>query len=345
MKAIENIMTLKTAAVAVIAAIMLICTVYAGDLNPSAPPGSTMKTLRQIEPRSAISAAVLPLTITQSGSFYLIEDVNYTGAATAITIEADDVSIDLNGFCLRGPGKDAGTTAGGIYASSQNNIAVTNGTVSDFPRRGIYLGGNNHQITELMACDNGFDGIETENATIIDCQTRGNDECGIEAEYSVIVNCIASENGEEGFSVEYSTVTGCFSSSNSSYGIRSWQGCSLTDCYLTSNSYGIYVAYYNTITGCTARYNTYGGFYTSSLCAISGCQSINNGLDGIYAAVGCRVRANSLRENGRYGLNLASSSNYAVRNTAADNTSGDFQDGDPGSNHMPITGDNANYGF
>ena len=57
----------------------------AGDLEPNSPPGPTMKTLDEVEPRVPIRASDLPLTISQSGSYYLVEDVTFTDTTPTVS--------------------------------------------------------------------------------------------------------------------------------------------------------------------------------------------------------------------------------------------------------------------
>jgi hypothetical protein len=57
-----------------------------------------MKTLAQIEPRTAISS--LPFTITNSGSYYLAASLSGSSGQSGITVQADNVTLDLNGFAL-----------------------------------------------------------------------------------------------------------------------------------------------------------------------------------------------------------------------------------------------------
>src|SRR5436190_2248196 len=72
-----------------------------GSLTPPGAPAPTMKTLDEIdaklEKRTPISS--VPFTISASGSYYLTGNLAVT-TGTAITISADNVTLDLNGFTI-----------------------------------------------------------------------------------------------------------------------------------------------------------------------------------------------------------------------------------------------------
>jgi len=94
-------------------------------------------TIAQAKNSSCTGVNSVPTTISTPGSYCLTADLVSTGAATAITVAADYVDLDLDGHTLTGP---ANAAAGvfGIYAIAQRDVHVHNGTVRGFDR-GVFL--------------------------------------------------------------------------------------------------------------------------------------------------------------------------------------------------------------
>ena len=91
--------------------------------------------------------ATLPFTIAASGNYYLASNLAYSGTAgNAITINASDVTIDLQGHRLV-CGAPPSNTAAGIAAVDRNDLVIRNGSILNFncgisltgatPQRGI----------------------------------------------------------------------------------------------------------------------------------------------------------------------------------------------------------------
>lgn len=96
-----------------------------GPLTPPAAPAPTMKSLDQIESRTPISS--LPSTISASGSYYLTGNLSLNGG-TAITISADDVTLDLNGFTI----SSTSVTANGSainFSGTRRGVRIRNGAI------------------------------------------------------------------------------------------------------------------------------------------------------------------------------------------------------------------------
>ena len=250
-----------------------------------------------LEVRTPISS--LPYTISASGSYYLSQNLSISGA-TAITVNADDVTIELNGFTLSGNG--TGTGAHGIYMNGRNNVEIKNGTVKGFGGTGIYASGStgkNHRVIGVRAIGNGDDGIYVgrNNARVKDCTAEGNVGAGIFVFYGSIV-------------------TGSTSYGNGAYGIYADTGSTVTgNTARDNNASGIYAGVGCTVTGNTAHGNTSRGIYASSGCTVIGNTAYGNDGDGIKAGDKSLLKNNTARYNQNYGISLGT--NCLVLNNLA----------------------------
>lgn len=105
---------------------------------------------------AATTISSLPYNITSSGTYVLGANLTLPASASgsAIRIQASNVTLDLNGFCLKGKGASADT---GILVARQKNVVVKNGTVTNFlmgvGMLNIQLD-TNHRFQDLQLLDN-----------------------------------------------------------------------------------------------------------------------------------------------------------------------------------------------
>lgn len=86
----------------------------------------------------------VPFTISVPGRYFVASNLIYvltTGAA--ITINADEVILDLNGTSLHGPG--GSNSAIGVLVPSRHSVTIQNGDIDGFGLAGIELLANSAQ--------------------------------------------------------------------------------------------------------------------------------------------------------------------------------------------------------
>jgi hypothetical protein len=336
-----------------LAVLALAGSTLAGPLSPPAGAvGATMKTLAEVQPRTAVNATNTPgdadatpstFKITQPGSYYLTGNITGESGKHGIEVASVGVTLDLNGFSVTGvPGsltgvilRTGGTEVrngtvrnwGGDGVSAEATVttnrvidvrAISNGGI------GIYAG-NYSEARNCLASGNGSHGVAVYAFGRVEgCTAHNNGGDGINAPNSgnVIVNSLANENAGNGIrAVSSNIVTGCTAIDNAQNGISA-EGSTVRDCDCSSNQlYGFNLGTGSTASGNRAAGNTVGGFYTFASCVLDGNQALGNGA-------GVAQRA---------GFTITGAGNRVTNNHATGNPYGYYVNGGP----SVLTGNSA----
>jgi len=278
---------------------VLALTVQAGPLEPPVPPGTpTMRPIDQVEPRIPIHAEDLPLTLNESGSYYLAENIFTTGGG--IVVQAHDVTIDLMGFRLEGG------TGPAIDGWGVHRVTVRNGTIANWSGNGVSVG-SGAELLNITVDSCGGTGIHVANdARVVGCTSTANAIHGIYVLSGVIIEgCVASNNVENGIWIHGtagSVVRGCVVDQNERNGIR--------------------VDGYATVMANHVRGNDIVG---------------TNGKAGIWLAGDYnRVEGNTVVGN-NIGIDVDGNNNVVVRNVVGDNQIRNFdEDVTATGNYVPV---------
>jgi len=317
---------------------------YAGSLQPTAAPASTMKTLDQVEPRIPIPGGSVStrFEITTPGSYYLTGNRTVTSTTvTGIWIDCSNVTIDLMGYSLTGP--DSGAYSGILInsGSGNGNIEIRNGTVNHFGGGGILSTGSSRdiRIKDIRSMLNGSHGfliqgigIQIEGCIAAETNGKGYSVGQSTAGNAIIRNCIARENTDVGFYVyKGSVVTECSSYGNGGDGFfTNGGGVTISKCSSCNNaSEGIY-AFNGSISvlDCICKDNggngiqigTGGGVIKNNFVSGSG------GAYGIYASAGSTIINNTANGNTNYGI-YADNGCTIISNSASGNVRGIYTNG------------------
>mgnify|MGYP000113433063 CR=1 FL=1 len=276
---------------------------YAGPLNPPAGPvASTHKTLTEVEPRTPLSQAQVPITISQPGSYYLTGNLFAPVLITAIiTVNAPGVTLDLNGFQLDGA-TDVGEATYCIRLNAvAEGCAIRNGTVMEATTTGISSLAAGCSFTNVRATRNAAAGLSAGNGALVEgCTASNNGTVGISAgSASVVRGCTAADNGSNGISAT-GTVDGCTGTGNGQSG---FSGAGIfTRCVANSNSLHGFSVTGGLISECRASLNTQSGISAINQAFVTRCTCDSNGGSGITVSLRCTALENNCSMNTASGI-------------------------------------------
>lgn len=271
--------------------ILIAAATPAGDLIP---PGAPASTANLAEPRTPITA--LPVTLEESGSYYLTGNLVMSGEGNGIVLEADNIAIDLNGFSLIGD--PLASDGSGIWhdgaSGTISDITIRNGTIRDWATDGVDLGSNSDQtlVEDLHVSDCGGSGIRLHNiSTVRDSTVESCGGSGIFVNLSsTVIGCSVHDNGENGIRTGVtSVVQSCSARGNGSEGILAIG--SIVNCSAANNNLsGIYAGTSSVVSRCSLDGN-HVGIRTSSQVEVLNCQISSSSMIGIDLGTRSTVRS------------------------------------------------------
>ena len=283
----------------------------------------------------------------------VVSDPNSDG----IFIATPPVTIDLNGFEIRGPVSCTGLgstlscgagTGRGIRAEGRPRITVVNGSVIQFGSDGILVAsrsridgvvvernggdgvrtGADSLVTNVRSYRNAGDGIDVgDSSTVKLCTSASNGQNGVLTGTAALVSeSTARDNGTNGVLIFSRTVVSkVVASGNEEVGISGSTGCTIQDSSTYDNgSVGIFSNTASSILRNTSTGNAVHGIRATRTSLIMGTVASANGESGIEAVFDRSVVGNQIFENLGFALRLRESTTYRD-NTIMENTLGGIE--------------------
>lgn len=234
---------------------------------------------------AAGTISACPTTVATPGKWTVTTNLTAAAGVNCITVSADRVVIDLQGYTITGSGFSSGI----INNGARNNIIVANGTVIGF-NQAINLGTEYTTVSHVTVMNSGFSGID------------------ISGDYAVVTDSQANNNGTYGmyFYGNYNTVYNTVANNNGQYGIAFLQSS-------TNNTVSNSPAYGNGVDGM---------IFAGSNNTVIDSQAVGNGQHGMNFNVGGNTITDSQANNNKAdGILIGGSENLLTGNIANSNGS------------------------
>lgn len=287
----------------VVAGLALFCAgpALAGSLDPPGPPAPTMKPLTWVEGR--IPVEWLPGSpdalhvISQPGSYYLTANLAGESGRGGIFIDADNVTLDLNGFSLHGA--DGGS---GIFAFNPlRMVTVKNGTLRGWGGHGIGLPScASCRVEDLLVESTGGDGYFSSiflgpRAQVRHCTTRGNNSgAGIVVQDGSLIEDCFSGNNSRGYEL-----SGGFNTILRSQAINNWDR-------------GIWMQAAGVVSECVIQWGGGAGILVSQDALVSRNTAWSSGTGVFLEWSRNLVQDNHLHNAGNAGVTVAGGAHSSV---------------------------------
>ncbi|MEM1321265.1 MAG: right-handed parallel beta-helix repeat-containing protein, partial [Bacteroidota bacterium] len=245
--------------------------------------------------------------------------------AFGIVIDADNVSLDLNGYTILGdrttnpfslPPTQAGGTGDGIHIEGiRNHITIKNGIIDSWAGSGISGSSTNRSsFYDLRIRNHGGNGLEVDDFNVIlrcgvyYCYLDGIDA----ADNCIVVQCISSNNTGNGFDLSlYNHISDCTAGRNGADGFNISNQSTIVNCTAISNqSSGVDAGIGIMVKDCIANDNARSGFDLFSDAYISDCTASFNGSELFSSSLDSSLFA---------GIVIASNSGYVFNNRCVGN--------------------------
>ena len=152
-------------------------------------PGMASAAAIRIDPnRISDTSTGFLVTISKPGTYQLTGNLNVPNAGTtAIEINADNVTIDLNGFSIQGPTRCSPRPVScsptgpgnGVHAVLRENIVITNGSIRGMGNLGIYLETKSVRVDKVNLVGNGGGAAALFGGSISNSVAEANGGAGI----------------------------------------------------------------------------------------------------------------------------------------------------------------------